>query len=436
MSELEDDEVSRVFDVPTEIELSAEQRARVVAGRYEIVEQIGAGAMGQVFRVQHLRLGKAFALKLMRAEHSLDKQAEQLFHREAQLASQLSHPAIVAMVDFGNDPDWGWFIVMEYLEGEPLSKHIERLRQLPIAAACEVAAQLADALVHSHGKRVIHADLKSENVLCLVAGDDEGANPWQVKLLDFGTAHLEETVSGSTDRISGTPEYMAPERITGGEPQASSDIYALGIILYEMLCGTPPFVGGEPRQILERHLVETRESVGARRGEVLDERLDAIIDTALQKDPAVRYPTAQAMLDDLREYLEVLGVRQRAGMLPSLMTRTDARADASAAAFDAMGVPAAGLRRDGTIVIANRAFARLLRVEDLATLEGHDIMQTMLAELVPDLYDDLRVVALNGKVIRRDLMLPRPEKFLRARYILAPATGACGHCMLVVHSLQ
>jgi serine/threonine-protein kinase len=433
VSQFDEEEPSGVFDAPTDVEeVPPEERARVVAGRYEILERLGSGGMGQVLRVRHRRLGRAFALKLMHAELSTDADAQALFQREARLASHLSHPNIVEMIDFGNDPDWGWFIVMEYLEGEPLSKRIESLGKLPIAAACLVAAQLADALAHSHEKNVVHADLKSENVLCLSPADG-GDNAWDVKLLDFGTAHIAST-AGATDRITGTPEFLAPERITGGPPQASGDIYALGTILYEMLCGVTPFSGGDPTSILHRQLSDRPEPAGARRGEVLDERLDAILDRSLAKDPAQRYPSAQAMLDDLRAYMSVLGVRQRAGTLPALVSSANARGDAAAAAFDALRLPAAGLQRDGTIVIANHAFARFLGVDAVASIEGRNIHRTALGELHPDMVDDLRLVALNGKVVRRHLRLNR-EKAAQVRFILAPASGPCGHCMLILHSV-
>ncbi len=425
-----DEEPSGVFDVPAElVEVSPEDRARVVAGRYEIVERVGSGGMGQVLRVRHRRLGKAYALKLMHAELAANPEAEQLFHREARLASHLAHPNIVEMIDFGNDPDWGWFIVMEFLEGEPLSKRIHQLGVLPIAAACEVAAQLADALEHSHSKNVIHGDLKAENVLCLAAQD--GENPWQVKLLDFGTAHV--PTARSTDRIAGTPEYLAPERIIGGPSQPSSDLYALGIIFYEMLCGSPPFTGATPTEVLHRHLNDTPEPVGARRGEVLDARVDAIIDKALAKDPTKRYATAHELLHDLRGYMDVLGVQQRAGTMPSLMPQVAGRHEIAAAAFDSIRIPAAGLLRNGTIVIANQAFARFL-LTDLASLEGSDVRGTALSRLNPDLDDDLRLVALNGKVVRRVLTIPRKDRAISVRYILAPSSGAAGHCMLVLHS--
>jgi serine/threonine-protein kinase len=433
VSQFDEEEPSGVFDTLSEAEaLTPEERARVVAGRYEILDHLGSGGMGQVLRVRHRRLGRAFALKLMQPELSTDAEAQELFQREARLASHLSHPNIVEMIDFGNDPDWGWFIVMEYLEGEPLSKRIEKLGKLPIAAACLVAGQLADALAHSHAKNVVHADLKSENVLCLSPSDESDANAWDVKLLDFGTAHV-ASAGGSTDRITGTPEYLAPERITGGTPQASGDIYALGIILYEMLCGVTPFAGGDPTSLLHRQLTERPEPAGARRGEVLDERLDSILDKALAKDPAQRYPSAQAMLDDLRAYSSVLGVRQRAGTLPALVSSVNARVDAAAAAFDALRLPAAGLQRDGTIVIANRAFAGLVGADAVASVEGRNIHHTVLGQLNPDMYDDLRLVALNGKIIRRHLTLNR-AKATHVRLILSPTSGDCGHCMLILHS--
>lgn len=428
MSTFDDEEASGVFDTALENDVvSAEDRARVVAGRYEIVETIGSGGMGQVFRVKHRRLGKAFALKLMHAELSMDPNAEQLFQREARLASQLSHPHIVETIDFGADPDWGLFLVMEHLEGESLATRITRMGKLPIATACEVAAQLADALQHSHDHGVVHADLKSENVFCV--GDE---TRWHVKLLDFGTANT--TSSKTSDRMTGTPEYLAPERITGATAQPSSDIYALGVILYEMLCGTPPFAGGETELILHRQLAESPEPVSARRKEDVDARLQDIVSKALAKDPADRYKSARELQDVLREYLDALGIRRRARTEPVGISMSDERAQAAASAFDALRLPVAGVRRDGRIAVANAAFAHLLGFKDVTSVEGTDVHRSMLAKLNSELHEDLRLSAVEGRVIRRYFVLPRGEKPVRVRYIMAPASGPCGDCLVTLHS--
>lgn len=427
-----DEVLHELYEEAAEVALSPEDRAHIIGGRYEVVEKLGAGGMGQVFLVRHQRLGKSFALKLMHAELSSHPEAAEIFHREAQLASHLSHANIVEVVDFGHDPDWGWFIVMEYLPGETLAQHIHQHGPLPIAAACDVAMQLVDALKHSHKKGVVHADLKSDNVLCLSPGGDEERRHWQVKLLDFGTAQIASMASGSVDRITGTPEYIAPERVTGGPLQPSIDIYAVGIILYEMLAGAPPFTG-EPAEVLPRHLSEVPEPAGARRSEVLDARLDAILDKALAKDPAQRYPTAEAMLLDLRAYMDVLGVHRRAGLLPSAVSSAaEERVTAAATAFDALTFPVAGLRRDGTIVVANPSFARVLGT-NVEGIVGRNAHSTFLEDLNPQLHEDLRVVALNGKVVRRDLAIDRGQLHTSIHYVLSPTTGACGHCLLVLY---
>jgi PAS domain-containing protein len=427
-----DEVLHALAEEAADVQLSAEDRAHVIGGRYEVVDKLGAGGMGQVFLVRHQRLGKPFALKLMHAEFSLRAEAEEIFRREAQLASHLSHPNIVEVVDFGYDPDWGWFIVMEYLQGETLGHHIARHGYLPIAVACDVAIQLVDAVKHSHKKGVVHADLKSDNVLCLVPDGDEDRRHWQVKLFDFGTAQIASLTAGSVDRITGTPEYIAPERVAGGPLQPSIDIYAVGIIIYEMLAGAPPFTG-EPAAVLERQLVEAPEPAGARRGEVLDARLDAILEKALAKDPAQRYPSADAMLADLRAYMDVLGVQRRAGLFPAAgASVAEERVAAAAAGFDALAFPVAGLRRDGTIVVANHAFARLL-TSDVNAIVGRNAHETFLDDLNPELHEDLRAVALNGKVVRRDLAIDRGERHTTLRYVLAPASGACGHCLLILH---
>jgi PAS domain-containing protein len=411
-----------------------EDPTHVIAGRYKIEKELGVGGMGRVLLVRHQRLGKAFALKLMNTDFSLRPEAEQIFRHEAQLASQLSHPNIVETVDFGHDPNWGWFIAMQYLEGESLATHIERRGPLPVMIVCDVAAQLADALRHSHQRGVVHADVKSENVFCLARAEGERRN-WQIKLLDFGTAQFSAghaAPSGRASRVTGTPEYLSPERILGGPSQPSNDLYALGIIMYEMLTGKPPFTG-DPGTVLVRHISETPQSAGARRGEVLDARLDAILDKALAKDPQQRYARADDLFADLRAYMDAIGLHRRTGVVDSdIVVRATERIDAVVAAFDGMRIPVAGLDRDGTIVVANASFARLAGI-DPRSVSGRDARKTFLAHINPDLQDDLRAVALNGTVVRRDLPIERDGRISTLRYTLSPASGPCGHCILVLY---
>jgi serine/threonine-protein kinase len=435
-NEWELDNVLHALEEDARVELSAEQRAHVIGGRYEVMEELGAGGTGRVLLVRHQRLGKLFALKLMQADFSRHPESEQLFHREAQLASQLSHPNIVDIVDFGHDADWGWFIVMEYIKGELLSTYIAK-GHLPVAVVCDVAEQLADALRHSHSKGVVHADVKSDNVLVVTPEGEEGGQRWQVKLLDFGTAQFgteHAAASAPAKFITGTPEYIAPERAMGGPAQPASDIYAVGIIMYEMLTGNPPFTG-ETASVLERHLTEVPAPAGALRGEVLDERLDAILEKALAKDPQQRHAGADELLAELRSYTDALGLQRPAGVVsPGTMFRPSERVEAAIGAFDELRLPVAGLRRDGVIVVANAAFARLLGAEPDAIV-GRNARSTFLEHVNPDLHDDLRVVALNGRILRRDLAIERGGRSSTVRYVLSPASGACGHCLLVLYPL-
>ncbi|MCA9677796.1 MAG: protein kinase [Kofleriaceae bacterium] len=408
---------------------TAIDRSRVVAGRYEILERVGAGAMGQVLHVRHLRLGKEFALKLMQPEMVADARAHALFVTEAQLASKLSHPNIVSVVDFGDDPDWGLFIAMELLVGEPLSARIERDGRLPVDVACHVARQLAQALDHSHQHGVVHGDLKADNVLCRADGDAD----WHVVLLDFGTARLSSTRRGRDVEIDATPAYVAPERLVGEPPRAANDLYALGVLLYEMLTGSTPFAGRALDAVLEAHLHETPEPVGARRGEVLDDALVAIVDRCLAKDPARRHPSAGALADELGAYLHATGARdlalaQRAGL--TACSREEAATDA----FDQLEVACAGLDVDGTIRVANRAFRRVLGGDE--PVAGVNVCDTALGQLHPGLREDLRLAAMRGETIRGQLLVPDGDGGDEVmRLTLSPSQGRCGPCLLVLHAL-
>jgi PAS domain-containing protein len=281
---------------------------------------------------------------------------------------------------------------------------------------------------------VVHADLKAENVLC-VDDPDFKRRKWGIRLLDFGMAHFATAAGGTDERIAGTPEYMAPERITGGKPQPSVDIYALGVILYEMLAGRVPFFGGTPTEILKRHLQEVPEPIAIRRGEPIDPALEAIVNKSLAKDPADRYQQASDVIDDIRGFMRELGLKKRdSGRLRARTGSEASREEIAAQVFDQVNLPMAGLRADGTIVIANSACARLLRL-DLDELEGGNILMTALASVHPNLRDDLRLVAMDGKVVRRRITLRLGERRTVMRLAMSPTEGRVGDCMLVMHSL-
>ena len=430
----DDDEITGVFSEPTEEELSAADRARVIAGRYEIMERIGEGGMGQVLRVAHRRLGKAFALKLMQAEFSLDPESREIFHREARLASGLTHPNIVSIVDFGEDPDWGLFIVMEYIEGEPLAQRIEEHGALPVPVVCDVVTQLVDALHHSHSHGVVHGDLKPDNVLCVNSEGDE-RRKWTVKLLDYGMARPISPGAGRQDRVAGTPEYIAPERITGGPLLPPADIYALGVMMYEMLSGAPPFGGDGPTKILERHLREPPPPLRGPGDQPIEPGMVSIVERALAKEPASRFADALELGRALRDVMDGMGLVRRSGTRRPGTAPGDTRNDAAADAFDALGIPAVGLSTDGVIVVANHKFCRLLRCGQPDELEGTSVLDTPLAQASPELREDLRQVAMTGRVVRRRLAFRTGETAHALRMLMTPASGRCGSCVLVLHPL-
>ncbi|MGA8295626.1 MAG: Stk1 family PASTA domain-containing Ser/Thr kinase, partial [Acidimicrobiales bacterium] len=268
---------------------------QVFGGRYELGEQIARGGTAQVFVARDLLLGRPVALKVLISELSSDSAFVARFRREAQAAANLSHPNIVPIFDWG-EAESTYFIVMEYVDGEALSSIIRTQSPIPGAQAASIASDIAKALAYAHRHGVVHRDVKPGNVLITADG--------QVKVTDFGIARAmgaDEQVT-QTGLVMGTATYFSPEQAQGFAVDGRSDIYSLGVVLYEMVTGKPPFTGESPVSIAYQHVRERPQPPSLANPEV-PAPLEAVILQAMSKSPADRYQTADAMRADLDRFV-------------------------------------------------------------------------------------------------------------------------------------
>jgi eukaryotic-like serine/threonine-protein kinase len=251
-------------------------------GRYELHAVIGEGSFGRVYRGRDCRLARRVAVKVIKPWWAEDPAWVRSFEREAQLLASISDFGIVQIFDVGFAPE-GLYYVAELVDGESLASRLRNGRLAP-AEACDIAEQLARALARAHQQRVVHRDVKPANVL--IASDG------RIKVADFGVARLAE---GSSDApaatVVGTPQYMAPEQARGGRTSPATDVYGMGVVLYEMLAGHPPFAGKSAVELAIRHLHD--EPPPLPQGSPPTLRL--IVGRALAKDPGERYPDGGAM---------------------------------------------------------------------------------------------------------------------------------------------
>ncbi len=265
---------------------------RVVAQRYRVDALLGIGGMGAVFRVTHLALGKPFALKVLHAIYTRDADIITRFQREARAATQTGHPNIIDVLDIGTTDEGDVYFVMELLEGQHLAAVIKQQGPLAIRRAVHIARQICRALAAAHEVGIIHRDLKSENVILTARGKD----PDFVKVLDFGICkHVNADASTtSPGLVMGSPDYMAPEQGAGLDATIASDVYAIGCILFEMVCGRLPFEGRNAIDVLMQK--GAREAVRATsfRTEV-PEPLADVIARCLSRTPALRPPSMRAL---------------------------------------------------------------------------------------------------------------------------------------------
>jgi eukaryotic-like serine/threonine-protein kinase len=262
---------------------------QVFDGRYRVIRKLGTGGMANVYLAEDQELGRRVAIKMLDDRHSQDEQFVERFRREAKNVAGLSHPNIVSIYDRGQ-AEGTYYIAMEYLEGRTLKELLVQRGPTPLAVAIDYARQILAALGFAHRNGIVHRDIKPHNVV--VAPDG------RLKVTDFGIARSGTSQMTETGSIIGTAQYLSPEQAKGAPVTPASDIYSVGIVLYEMLTGSVPFTGDTPLEIAMKHLSAIPEPPSEHRAEVPHE-LDSIVLRALAKDPAERYQSAEQMDADL-----------------------------------------------------------------------------------------------------------------------------------------
>ncbi|HEX4594070.1 MAG TPA: protein kinase [Bryobacteraceae bacterium] len=358
---------------------------------YRVVSPLGQGGMGAVYLADDERLGRRVALKVLPPEFAHDPDRMHRFVQEAKLASALTHPNVATIFEIGQHGEL-WFLAMEYVEGRPLA---ERIREGPMKTAdlVPIGMQVADALDDAHSKGIIHRDIKPANLMITPRG--------HVKVLDFGLAKLqggpkraEETqLLTSAGMVIGTVEYMSPEQALGREVDARTDIFSLGVVLYEMTTGRLPFSGSTPSETMARILQAQPDAI-ARFNYEVPEDLDRSIRKCLEKDPGRRYQSARELLVDLKN-LERDSSSERA----------------------AIAAPVGGRSRIGAVLVDDEELARNLLREYLTSNGGIEILAECangfeavkaISEHKPDLvFLDVQMPKLDGfevlELIGRDV---------------------------------
>jgi hypothetical protein len=270
-------------------------------GRYQVLERIGDGGMGTVYLAEHTTILKKFAVKVLSAELSVRPDHVDRFMREARSASMINHPNVVEITDFGMTPDGQPFFVMEHLQGKDLSQIIGESGSLPWKRVRNITIQLCHALQAAHDQGVIHRDMKPGNIVLVKRGN----SPEHVKVLDFGIAKVlgqeGENNKGLTQSgmVVGTPEYMSPEQGWGQPVDHRGDIYAVGVLMYELLTGKIPFTGQTMMEILNRHMFDVPDVKQPN----IPEEVGAIILKAMQKDRSLRFQS----MNELAAAVEAVG---------------------------------------------------------------------------------------------------------------------------------
>lgn len=282
-----------------------------MGNRYEILEQLGGGGMAIVYKARDTFLNRMVTIKVLRPEYTSDEDFVKRFRREAQAIASLSHPNIVSIYDVGQEADVH-YLVMEYVKGDNLKNLIRQQGSIPPERAVVIARQVSEALQHAHENNIVHRDVKPQNILITKSG--------QAKLTDFGIAREATTATlTQTDTIVGSVHYLSPEQARGETADPRSDIYSLGIVLYEMVTGSLPFQGDTPIGVALKHIQET-PPLPSSLNPGISASLEKVITRAMTKIPAGRYETAREMAAEL-ELLSTAGETGRTAPVDEYATR-------------------------------------------------------------------------------------------------------------------
>ena len=255
--------------------------------RYKLLSPIGAGGMAVVYKAQDLSLGRLVAVKVLRENLTGDPEFLARFQQEARAAANLQHPNIVTVHDFGKDGG-RYYIVMEYIEGKDLKTLIKETGQFPVDRALDIFVQLCAGIGYAHRAGLVHCDVKPQNILITPEG--------RVKVADFGIARALASIrpGETTDVVWGSPQYYSPEQAAGEVPTPASDVYSIGVVMYEMLAGRLPFVANTQQALAMMHLREEPPNI-AMFNQALPEKLELIVHKVLAKEPSARYRTADQL---------------------------------------------------------------------------------------------------------------------------------------------
>ncbi|MGM0410463.1 MAG: Stk1 family PASTA domain-containing Ser/Thr kinase [Bacillota bacterium] len=269
---------------------------KVLNNRYKIKNELGKGGMAIVYEAKDLLLDREVAIKMLRSEHVSDKNFIEKFHHEAKAVARLSHPNVVSIFDIGQDED-KHYLVMEDIKGKNLKDIIKSRGKIPIAEALDITNQILSALKVAHKKDIIHCDIKPHNIL--ITPDK------QVKVTDFGIAKAVSATTTMTDTIMGSANYFSPEQAKGGDIKAHSDLYSVGVVLYEMLTGEVPFKADSPISVALKHIKESA-TPPKEINEKIPVQLNDFILKALSKDPENRFQSAEKMRESSLAILQKL----------------------------------------------------------------------------------------------------------------------------------